>query len=382
MASTFLIIGGGVIGLSIARELHKRGVVQITLVDKGVCGEEASWAAGGMLGPQAEADESGAFFDLCSASRCLYPDLAAELLEETGIDIELDRSGTLYLAFTDEDVAEVHNRMRWQRKAGLAVEHLSADAARQAEPFISTDIRGALFFPNDWQVDNRKLLSALKLYAEINGIKLVENAQIQRLIVEDGRVIGAETDESRILADKTVLATGAWTSLIKLGIAEMPFQIEPVRGQVIAFQTAKRLFESVIYSRRGYLIPRADGRILVGSTSENAGFDKSLTESAASNLREMASEIAPVTAGLPVAAHWSGLRPYADDEMPVIGTLTGIENLFIATGHYRNGILLAPLTAQIAAESLIDGKDSKFIETFSPSRFQIRDTRVWRKSTI
>ena len=365
-----LIVGGGVIGLSIAREMHKRGVGRITLVEKGVCGGESSWAAAGMLGPQAEADEGGAFFDMCSASRDLYPELAAELFDETGIDIELDRSGTLYLAFTDDDVSELHERFRWQRKAGLAVEHLSAEAARRAEPSISPDVRGALFFTNDWQVENRKLLAALKRYAEINGIEIIENAKVERLIVEDGHVIGAETSESRIIAGKTVLATGAWTSLIKLELAEMPFEIVPVRGQIIAFRLADRLFEHVIYSRRGYLVPRKDGRILAGSTSEHTGFDKALTESAANRLREMAGEIAPILAGLEITDQWSGLRPFAEDGLPIIGSINGIDDLFIATAHYRNGILLAPLTAKLAAENLVSGMDSEYFTMFGPGRFK------------
>ena len=367
-----LIIGGGVIGLSIARELHKSGVSRITLVEKGICGEESSWAAGGMLGPQAEADEGGAFFDICSASRDLYPELAAELLDETGIDIELVLSGTLYLAFTDDDVSELHERFKWQRKAGLAVEHLSADDVRRMEPFISPDIRGALFFPNDWQVDNRKLLSALKRYAEINGIEIVENTQIERLTVDGGRVTGAETDSKKFTADKIVLATGAWTSLIKLGLADLPFKIEPVRGQMIVFQTAKRLFQHVVYSRRGYIVPRLDGRILAGSTSENTGFDKAVTESAALKLREMAAEISPNLASLPTADHWSGLRPYAFDGLPVIGPMDGVKDVFIATAHYRNGILLAPWTAKIVADSLIDGRSSEFLSLFGPDRFRLR----------
>ena len=367
-----LILGGGVIGLSIARELHKQGVRRITLVEKGVCGEESSWAAAGMLGPQAEANSDGPFFDMTTESRDLYPALAAELLDETGIDIELDQSGTLYLAFTDDDVSELHERFRWQRKAGLPVEHLGSDAARQAEPFISPDIRGALFFPNDWQVENRKLLAALKCYAEINGIEILQNARVERLTVDGGRVIGAETQTEAITADKTVLATGAWTSLIKLGLAELPVKIEPVRGQIIAFRSAQRLFERVIYSRRGYIVPRADGRILAGSTSENSGFDKSVTESAATHLRQIAKEIAPGTSGLQVSDHWSGLRPFAVDGLPVLGEIAGLDGLMIATAHYRNGILLAPLTAKIVSDNLVSGKISGYFKTFGPDRFRLR----------
>ena len=367
-----LIIGGGVIGLAIARELHKKGIKRITLLEKGRAGQESSWAAAGMLGPQAEANEDGAFFDMTVESRASYLDFAAELFDETGVDIELDRAGTLYLAFTDEDVSVVHKRLKWQRKAGLAVEHLSAEEARKAESFISPSVREALFFPNDWQVENRKLLAALRRYAELNGIEIRENSKAERLIVEGGAIIGAETDAGIFLADKTMLATGAWTSLIKLGLAESPLKIDPVRGQIVAFQTARRLFQRVIYSRRGYIVPRMDGRILAGSTSENVGFDKSVTACAAARLREIAVEIAPDISSLPVADQWAGLRPFAADGLPILGEIAGLDGLFIATAHYRNGILLAPLTAKIAADRLTDGTDSKYLNAFGPGRFTLR----------
>lgn len=365
-----LIIGGGVIGLSIARELHKQGVRQIALVEKGVCGWESSWAAAGMLGPQVEADETGAFFDLCCESRDLFPDLALELLDETGIDIELDCAGTLYLAFTDDDVREIRGRYEWQRKAGLEVVQLSGDEARRAEPFISPDVRKALFFPNDWQVENRKMLAALKRYAELNGIEIRENTRVERLIVQGARVSGAETEKSRILAGTTVLATGAWTSLIKLGLTDTPINIEPVRGQMLAFCNPERLFQSVIYSRRGYIVPRTDGRILAGSTSEQVGFDKSVTDEATDGLQKMATEISPFLGGLPVSDRWSGLRPFAADGLPIVGEISEIDGLFIATAHYRNGILLAPLTAKLAAEKLANKKDSEYFRIFGPDRFR------------
>ncbi len=367
--SEVLIIGGGVIGLSIARELRKKGVRRIMLVEKGVCGEESSWAAAGMLGPQAEADETGPFFELCCESRDLHPAFAAELLDETGMDIELDRSGTLYLAFTDEDVVEVHKRFKWQRKASLPVEHISADEVRRMEPFISPEVRGASYFPNDWQVENRKLIAALRRYAQLNGIDLLEKTQVDKLIVEAGRVTGIETNAGVIAADKTVIATGAWTSFIKLGLADLPFKVEPVRGQMIAFRNAQRLFQRVIYTRRGYLVPRMDGRILAGSTTENAGFDKSVTDSATQLLKEMAAEIAPGIVGLSIMDQWAGLRPFATDGLPVIGAIDGIDGLLTATGHYRNGILLAPLTAKLVGESLINGKDSEYFTTFGPRAF-------------
>jgi glycine oxidase len=370
MTLEVLIIGGGVIGLSIARELQKRGVKRIGIVEKGVCGEESSWAAAGMLGPQADADAGGQFFDMTLASRDLYRDFAADLESETGIDVELDRRGTLYLAFTDDDVRHLRARYEWQSRAGLPVEKLSADDARQAEPFASPDVREALFFAGDWQIDNRKLLSALERYAGLNGIEIVENTTVERLILEENRVVGVETSSAEIRADACVLATGAWTSLIKLGDAEFPVKIEPIRGQIVAFHTAKRLFEHVVYSRRGYLVPRADGRILAGSTSEFVGFDNATTDAAAVALREAASEIAPSIAGLAIEDQWSGLRPYAADGLPVLGSITGIHGLTIATAHYRNGILLAPLTARIIADNLVGRVDHAAFTSFGPDRFR------------
>lgn len=364
-----LIIGGGVIGLSIARHLNKKGVSRITIVEKALCGEEASWAAAGMLGPQAEADEGGKFFDLCCASRDLFPTLAEELLDETGIDIELDRTGTLYLAFTDEDEKILHERFKWQREAELPVEHLSATAALRLEPHLSASVRGALLFPNDWQVENRKLLGALRRYAEISGIRIVENCSIESLIVDDSRVSGAKTQTSVIVAEKTVLATGAWTSLIKLGADEMPINVEPIRGQIIAFKASERLFRHVIYSRRGYIVPRMDNRILAGSTTEKAGFDRSPTAEAARDLHKMAIEIAPEISKLNVVDHWSGLRPFVADGLPAIGRIAGLDDLSIATAHYRNGILLAPVTAEIIVERLVGGRDPAALRTFGPDRF-------------
>ncbi|MFN0138751.1 MAG: glycine oxidase ThiO [Pyrinomonadaceae bacterium] len=369
MNSDVLIIGGGVIGLSIARDLHQKGVAKITIVDKGVCGTESSWAAAGMLGPQAEAAEGGAFFDLCCSSRDLFPALADELLDETGINIELDRTGTLYLALTDEDLEVLDERLRWQKKAGLAIEHMGAEATLRLEPNVSKDLCGSLFFPNDWQVENRKLVSALTRYAELNNIRVIENRAVKSLIVEKSRVTGAETDAGAINADKTIVTTGAWTSLIKLGAAHMPINVEPVRGQIIAFQTHDKMFRHVVYSRRGYVVPRLDNRILAGSTTEKVGFDKSTTADAAHDLHKMAAEIAPKLSDLTVADHWSGLRPFVGDGLPVIGGIAGLDGLSIATAHYRNGILLAPITAKMIAERLVGDGDDAVSEAFGAHRF-------------
>ena len=364
-----LIIGGGVIGLSIARQLHKKGISKITILERGTIGAEASHAAAGMLAPNAETDKLDDFFYLCHDSNKLYPKFAQELFEETDIDIELERSGTLYAAFADADVVEIRRRFDWQKSAGLAVEYLNTESARKLEAFISPDVREALFFPNDWQVENRKLLAALQKYAALNQIEIIENAEVTKLLSENEKIIGAETKQKVFTAETIVLATGAWTSFIKADGFSMP-KVKPMRGQMIAFQTAKRLFQRVIYSPRGYLVPRLDGRILVGATVEDVGFDKRTTNAGINFLRENALEIAPSLVNLDIAEKWAGLRPFAADGLPVLGAFPEVENLFIATAHYRNGILLAPLTAEIMADAIVGNSASKYLEMFSPRRFQ------------
>lgn len=370
MNAEILIIGGGVIGLATARSLKKRGAGKITILERGLVGRESSFAAAGMLAPQAETDKLDDFFDFCHESNKLYPQFAGELFDETGIDIELDRSGTLYLAFSDEDVKEINRRYVWQKGSGLAVEYLTAEEIRRNEPFVSPDVREGLFFPHDWQVENRKLLLALQKYAELNQIRIVEGAEVKNLIVREGKVTGAETGNETFAADAIILATGAWTSLVKLAGFDLPIKVKPIRGQILSFQAAKRFFRHVIYSPRGYVVPRLDGRILAGATVEDAGFDKSVTEAGIDFLLENALEIAPSLGNLEITEKWSGLRPLAAGGLPVLGALPEAENLFAATGHYRNGILLAPMTAETLADKLVKNVESRYLDIFSPRRFR------------
>lgn len=375
-----LIVGGGVIGLSLARELCKKGVKEITILERGQIGRESSYAAAGMLAPHAECEKADEFFHFCTESNLLYPKFAAELLNETGVDIELDRSGTLYLAFTENDLKEIGERFERQTKSAFPVERLSASDVRKTEPFISPDVRGGLFFPNDWQVENRKLLIALQKFAELNRIEIVEDAEVKNLITENGKITGAETESQKFFAPVIVLATGAWTSLLNnrkaivesnAKIYQLP-TVRPIRGQMISFRTAKRLFAKVIYTPRGYLVPRGDGRILSGATIEDVGFDKNLTDSGVEFLRQNALEISPSLANLEIYEKWAGLRPRADDDLPVLGAPHEHGNLYLATAHYRNGILLAPLTAKILAAKIAENKNSKYLEVFSPNRFKLQ----------
>jgi glycine oxidase len=365
-----VIVGGGVIGLSVARALARRGLGRVTVIERARLGAESSHAAAGMLAAQAEADRADAFLELACASRDLYPSFAEHLREETGIDIELERTGTLYLALNPEDEAELERRYRWQQRAGLLVERLSADEALRLEPCVSPHVRSALRFPLDAQVENRRLVAALAAAAERYQVRFLTGTHVESVRIERGQVVGVETSRGSVHAPVVVLAGGAWTSLISSPDSRLPpVRIEPIRGQMLCFEALQRPFRHVIYSPRGYIVPRMDGRLLAGSTNERAGFDKHVTGEGVRTVATHASEIAPLIDHLPLMDTWAGLRPRAEDELPVIGECAEARGLYYATGHYRNGILLAPITGALVAEQIASGVASPLLDAFAPDRF-------------
>jgi len=361
-----VIIGGGVIGLTIARALGQSGVRDVCLIERAAPGTEASFAAGGILAPQAEADRDDEFFALACRSRDLYGAFAAALFEETGVEVELDTTGTLYVAF--EDVNEIEKRYEWQSQAGLVVEKLTPREARELEPCLATSVQAALRFPRDIQIENRRLLNALVNSVEKLGVTIATETNVDEITVEHGKVTGVQTSRGFISAAKIIVAAGTWSSMIEH--ARTP-KIEPVRGQMICFHAKPQLARHVIYSPRGYLVPRRDGRLIAGSTSENAGFTKQVTAGGISAILTNAREISPQIDSLPIVDTWSGLRPRAADGLPVLGPCDEIDGLFYATGHYRNGILLAPVTGELIAKAVVEGHVSPLLAAFSPNRFNL-----------
>jgi glycine oxidase len=360
-----VVIGGGVIGLTIARALALRGVRDVCLIERARLGTEASFAAAGMLLPQVEAATKDDFFTLACRSRDLYASFAAALHEETGIDVELDTTGTLYLALNSTDQEEIEKRYYFQRRAGLAIELLSTSAARALEPCISESITGALLFPHDIQVENRRLLNALANSVSNLGVNVLTGTNVDSLVIEGNRLTGVQTSSGAITCSTAVIAAGTWSSFIK----HTSFSIEPVRGQMVCLEAKPQLTRHVIFSRRGYIVPRRDGRLLAGSTSENAGFDKSVTAGGINKILQNAHEISPAISNLPIVDTWAGLRPRAADGLPVLGPCVEIDGLFYATGHYRNGILLAPITGELISEAIVEGVASPLLAPFSPERF-------------
>jgi glycine oxidase len=360
-----VVIGGGIIGLTIARALARRGGSDVCLIERSSLGAEASFAAAGMLAPQAEADAQDDFFKLACRSRDLYPSFAAALLEETGIDIELDTTGTLYLALNQHDQEEIERRYEWQTRAGLAVELLTAGEARDLEPCVSSATTGALRFPNDVQVENRRLLNALANSVSKLGLTVLSGTNVDGVLVDRNRVTGVQTSRGVIGCAKAVIAAGAWSNFIQH--TPQTLSIEPVRGQMVCLDATPQLTRHVIYSARGYIVPRRDGRLLAGSTSESAGFAKNVTAGGICSILKHANEISPSVSGLPLVDTWAGLRPRSSDGLPVLGPCDEIDGLFYATGHYRNGILLAPITGEFISEA-IRGAISPLLAPFRPGR--------------
>ncbi|MEO8431902.1 MAG: glycine oxidase ThiO [Acidobacteriota bacterium] len=357
--SSVLVVGGGVIGCSIARELAGRGVDAVVL-ERAEPGAEASSAAAGLIAPQAEGLPPGPLFDLAIASRALYPRLSEELAGETGADVGWRRKGILRCRL---DGGEGISRYAWQREAGLTVEEAGVDRIREITAGLAgSEAREGLFFPEDGIVDPRRLTRALAESARRRGVRFV-TAAARRFLADGGLCRGVETDGGDFEADVVVDAAGAWAS-IDPEVA--PVAVEPVRGQIVDLRPEGPMLPSVLESEDVYLVPRDDGSLLVGSTEERVGFLKEVTAGAVVALVVAACRLAPSLSRARLAGAWAGLRPGSADGLPILGP-ANIPGLYFATGHFRNGILLAPITARLVADALT-GVPAPMLEPFSPGR--------------
>lgn len=355
------------IGCAVARLLARRSV-SVTVLDRGRPGAEASRAAAGMLSPLAESHRPGPFLDLLLAAVDRFPDLAGSLLAETGIDIGYRREGTLLVALRAADEHVLDERWRWQSAAGLPIERVGPDRALEMEPALDPGVRWALRFPRDHQVDNREMSRALWRSAEDAGARFLTGREVAGLQIESDRVRGVRmTNGELLMAGAVVLAAGCWTG--RLAGLPRPVPVEPVHGQLIAIDAAGLGLRHVIDSPRIYLVPRADGRVIAGATAERTGFEKAVTTEAVAALLAGAVEAVPALADRPILDSWSGLRPGTSDEQPLIGRDPDVPNLVYATGHFRNGILLAPITAEAVVALLTDTPGPPETAGFGIERF-------------
>lgn len=353
------VIGGGVIGLALARELACRGA-EVVIVERGRTGEEASSAAAGLLTAQWEAAAPSPLFDLALESRELYPGWAAALEEETGLAVGWRRTGVLHCGRGEE-----LEKFLWQLEAGLPVERVDATEIRsRSAARVSPEIQEALFFPRDSVINNRLLVRALRRSLELRGVRILEGIAVTRFRIEAGRCSGVETSGGSLAATRVVDAAGAWANLDPT----LPFTIpvEPIRGQIVELADDGP-FPIVMASENVYLVPRSDGRVLVGATAEHAGFRKEVTASGVSRLLSAACALVPSLERARVSDMWAGFRPGTPDGLPILGE-SPVAGLYLATGHFRYGILLAPITALRLAD-LLTGVAVHDLAPFAPERF-------------
>ena len=360
-----LVVGAGAIGCALARELAGRGAAPPVL-DRAAPGMEASHAAAGLIAPQAEGLPAGPLLDLAIASRELYPSWSRELAAETGIDVGWRRIGVLR--------CDLEGGMDFSRFRGDPALPLSASPSfEEAGPeriseltlgLASGAARRALWFPDDGILDPRRLTHALFASAANRGARFVSGAAARRFLVEGGRCRGVETDRGVFEADVVVDAAGAWAAFDP---ESAPVPVRPVRGQIVDLRPGPPLLPVAIQSADAYLVPRPDGSLLVGSTEEEAGFEKRVTAEGVSGLLAAAARLVPSLSRATFAGAWAGLRPGSPDGAPILGP-SGVAGLLLATGHFRNGILLAPITARLVADAALGALPPE-LAPFSVARF-------------
>jgi glycine oxidase len=363
MSHDLIVVGGGAIGLAIARSFAPAR--SVLLLERSEPGRRASWAAAGMLCPHSEAVEDDPL--LRFGLDCLesYPAFAAELQDETGIDVEYRRDGVLVLAATREEMDTLGRRAAWQQQAGLDTRLLSRGEVARLEPELTLEIEGALFCPGDHQVRPRRLLEALERSCRLRGVDLVPGAAADEVLVSGGAVRGVRVGTTEIFGKSIVIAAGAWASLIE-GLAP-PVEVRPRKGQILALQMPKPMFRHLIRWKNLYFVPRSDDQLVVGATNEESGFDQNLTAGGLGGLLDGAQQMASSVGGLPILETWAGLRPMIPDGLPAIGPAR-VEGLYSALGHYRNGILLTPGTVKLIHLSVAGEGIPPYGEALSPMR--------------
>jgi glycine oxidase len=365
------IIGGGVIGCSLARALAGEGV-RVAVVERGAPGEEASWAAAGMLAPSAEAEEQSPVFALGRASLERYQQLAPELLSETGIDCEYRAVGSLVLFADEQERKSWADSLAWQRRQGVPMQELSSSELREREPQLAP-FAGAFFLPGDHQIDNRLLMKALVQSCRIRRVEFILGKAAVEVERNGARANGVRLENDRIQAGQVVNAAGSWAGAIRVpGLAPAP--IRPVKGHMLALETRSLRLRHVARCAHIYVVPRSGGRFLIGSTMEEVGYDKTPRAGQVTGLLNAAQRICPELEQSALAEFWTGLRPASSDGLPMLGP-TSLDGYFTALGHFRNGILLAPITAEILSGWLLRGKppviaqQPTLADAFLPARF-------------
>ncbi len=363
------VIGGGVIGLAVGWQLARRDV-PVVVFERDEAGRGASWVAAGMLAPHSEVGfEEEEFLRLGIESLNQFPRFLDEIEEDGGKRIPLDGRGTLIVGFHRDDTERIRRLYEFREHLGLPVKWLPGTAGRDIEPLLSPKISAAIWLPDDGQINNRDLVDALKDALVSRSGRLEEHTPVKAIVIDDGGVKRIRTDKEETAASSVVVAAGCWSGLID-GIPEpVKPPVRPVKGQIVSLRMTNEFkFEHVVRAPDAYLLPKDDGRLLVGATQEEMGFDVTPTAGPVMRLLERGWEAIPSIYDLPIDTIDVGLRPGSRDNEPLIGP-TEIRNLYYATGHHRHGILLAPVTAYALCDMMLEGKTSELLAPFHPSRF-------------
>ena len=364
-----VIVGGGIIGGSIAFELAQEKL-RVAVLDRRELMHEASWAAAGMLSPAPDNPAAIPLVPLSRASLSIYPKFVAAIEEASEICTDYRTGAALEVLCHGDAERELSTLVALHHGLGLACEPLRVEEAQEMEPVLGRDARAAAFLPDEASVDPRSLTSALVAAAREAGAVLHPGMEVVSLVKDKERCTGVKTpDRETFSAGHVVLAAGCWTSQLPGAAPYAP--THPVRGQMVALRHAGKPIRRVLRSERGYIVPRDHAtpqKLVAGSTLEKAGYEKAVTSGGLEQILSAVNELAPSLADAEILETWSGLRPGTPDQLPILGP-TDLEGLIIATGHYRNGILLAPITAKLIMEWITEGRVSLDCEDFSPLRF-------------
>ncbi|MBK5967190.1 glycine oxidase ThiO [Thiocystis minor] len=340
-----LVIGGGIIGLLTARELLHAGST-VTLIEMGETGRESSWAGGGIVSPLYPWRSPDSVTALATWSQRAYPALASALRDETGIDPELTANGLLIL-----ESEELTEALAWGERHGQRIEVVDDARLQETEPELGPRPPRSLLMPEIAQIRTPRLAKAARRSLE-KRIQLREQEEVLELLVEGGRAVGVRTAKGAVKADRIVICAGAWTAKLLEQLGSPP-DIEPVRGQMILFYAKPGLVHHITLFNERYIIPRRDGRVLLGSTLEHTGFAKTTTAEAKEELYRAAIELFPFLRRTPIEDHWAGLRPGSPSGIPYIGAYPDIEGLFFNAGHFRNGLAAGPASARLVADLML-----------------------------
>lgn len=348
-----LVIGGGVIGLSLAYELAGRGL-RVRLIDAGMPGREASWAGAGILPPAGETSTCP-LEQLTALSNELHASWSDELREKTGIDNGYRRSGGIYLARDFESAEALRETARHWRQTRIAVEMVSpadlADLEPQLQP--TSEVSEIVYLPQEHQLRNPRHLKALLAGCAQRGVEIQSGTPAEDFEIHGGRIIAVRSASGRLVADRFCIASGAWSHTVAARLGP-PLAIRPIRGQILLLNCQRPLLRAIVNEGSRYLVPRPDGRLLVGSTEEDAGYDRSNTPAGVAGLVEFAMGLAPALGSVQLERTWAGLRPATSDGLPYVGRVSGLDNAFIAAGHFRSGLQLSTGTAAVLARAMCD----------------------------